>query len=221
MSASESICAPNFDVAFNSRARRPSMPSRKAATSTITTAVSKRCSKARRMPDRPAQIASTVIRLGSTMRIGISRMRGPPRPWGSKGTNTVYETRTSGVRRRAAEFGQHGFAADRRLADGDAQRRRPGQEDVDARAEADQAETLADADIGAGLGPADDAARHQPGDLHDGDRAVGAVDDQAVALVLAARLVELGIEEFARRDARSWRCGRAPARGSRGRKRRS
>ena len=43
---------------------RPSMPSRKAANSTIATAISKRCSKASRMPDRPAQIARTVIRLG-------------------------------------------------------------------------------------------------------------------------------------------------------------
>ena len=42
------------------------------------------------MPDRPAQMASTVIRLGSTMRSGISRMRGPPRPCGSKGWKSIF-----------------------------------------------------------------------------------------------------------------------------------
>ena len=73
---------------------------------------------------------------------------------------------------------------------------RLGQEDIDARAEADEAEALADRDVAAGLGPADDAARDEAGDLHDGDRAVRAFDDEAVALVLLARLVELGIEEF-------------------------
>src|SRR4051812_49412408 len=196
MSASESICAPNFDDALNSRATRPSMPSRKAAISTITTAVSKRCSKARRMPDSPAQMASTVIRLGSTMRIGISRMRGPPRPWGSNGTNTALRDPHKRCARRTAEFGQDSLAADGRLPDRDTQGRRLRHEHIDARAETDQPETLADADIAAGLGPADDAARHQSGDLHRGDGAVRALDHQAVTLVLAAGLVELGVEKF-------------------------
>ena len=89
MSARESICAPNFEVAFIMRASRPSMPSRKAAKSTIATAVSKRASKASLIPDRPAQIASTVTRLGRTMRSGISRMRGPLLPCGGKGRKAI------------------------------------------------------------------------------------------------------------------------------------
>ena len=87
--------------------------------------------------------------------------------------------------------------ADRRLPDGDAQGGCLRHEHVDARAEADQPKTLADADIGACFGPADDAARHQPGDLHGNDSAVRALDHQPVALVLAACLVELGVEELA------------------------
>jgi len=67
---------------------------------TITTAGSKRPSKPKRMPDRPAQMASTVTRLGSTMRIGISRMRGPPLAWASNFlycVPTAQEIRTRGV----------------------------------------------------------------------------------------------------------------------------
>ena len=46
----------------------------------------------------------------------------------------------------AAEVGQHGLAGDRHLADADEELRGRRQIDVDARAEADQAEALAGAE---------------------------------------------------------------------------
>ena len=49
------------------------------------------------------------------------------------------------------EFGKHGFATDGRLANGNARGRGQRQEDVDARAKADQAETLSGADRSTGL----------------------------------------------------------------------
>ena len=72
-----------------------------------------------------------------------------------------------------------------------------GQIDVDARAEADQAEAVARAEIRAFVDEADDAPRDQAGDLHDAERARRALDDDAVALVVLARLVEIGVEEQA------------------------
>ncbi|CAH1651816.1 hypothetical protein BOSEA31B_10697 [Hyphomicrobiales bacterium] len=71
--------------------------------------------------------------------------------------------------------------------------------DVDARTEADQAEALAGRQRVALLDEGHDAAGNQPGDLHDADDAGGRLDRQRVALVVVARLVELGIEEEAGR----------------------
>jgi hypothetical protein len=64
------------------------------------------------------------------------------------------------------------------------------------------------------LRPAQDPPRDQPGDLHDADlAAVRHLDDQAVALVVLARLVQRGVEELARpvgdRRAHGARDGRA------------
>ena len=43
----------------------------------------------------------------------------------------------------------------------------------------------------------DDPARDQTGDLHHADAAGAGRNDQAVALIVEARLVEVGIKEFA------------------------
>src|SRR5690606_24817397 len=71
------------------------------------------------------------------------------------------------------------------------------QEDVQAGAEADEAEAFAGIDRFGGFCPADDATCDEPGDLHDGDVAVAALDHHAVAFVVFARLVEPGIDELA------------------------
>ena len=226
MSASESICAPNFEVAFSIRARRPSMPSRKAASSTITTAGLEAALEGRsRMPDRPAQIASTVIRLGSIMRSGISRMRGPP-----------LAMRLERLERRAHRSGDphRGACRRRRRIRPAPSRRRPpsgrrrraawrssGRKTSTREPKRIRPKRSPAPIVAAGLGPADDAARHQAGDLHDGDRAVRALDDQAVALVLVAGLVEFGIEELARPMLDPGDAAAHRARGSHGRKRRS
>src|SRR5690606_38057909 len=160
---------------FISRASLPSIPSRKAANSTIVTAVSKRPSKAKRMHERPTQMESTVTRLGSTMRSGIPRKRVPPVPWGGKGLFTTQPILVDPHERRcrgAAELGEDRLPGDRGLADRNAQRRVPRHEHVDAGAEADEAEALADRDVAAGLCPADDAPRDEARHLHRRHRSV-------------------------------------------------
>src|SRR6266853_3466655 len=74
-----------------------------------------------------------------------------------------------------------------------------GQIDIDARAEPDHADALAGPDAGALLDERHDAPRHQAGDLDDADLgAAGGGDHQAVALVIVARLVEIGVDEGTR-----------------------
>ena len=68
-SASESISSPIFDVAFSSRAMRPSSASRIAATARNAIASVGRSSSANFTADRPRQIAATVIALGSMRRL--------------------------------------------------------------------------------------------------------------------------------------------------------
>ena len=69
--------------------------------------------------------------------------------------------------------------------------------DVDPRAEADEAEAIASAEMRALVREADDAARDQAGDLHDAERAGRVLDHHAVALIVFARLVEIGAEKGA------------------------
>ena len=104
---------------------------------------------------------------------------------------------TVGLRR--AELGQHGLAGHRCLADRDARHGAIGQEDVDARAEPDEADALACLHLLVAGAPAHDAPGDEAGDLDDSDGAVRTVDDEAVAFVLSARLVEFRIEELALR----------------------
>src|SRR3981189_2104942 len=74
-----------------------------------------------------------------------------------------------------------------------------GREGAGPRAEADQAEALAGPDGDAFAHEGDDPAGDQAGDLHHHDAsAARGGDDEAVALVVLARLVEIGIEEGAR-----------------------
>src|SRR5690606_35936745 len=113
-----------------------------AATSTIITASSKRFSKARRIPVRPAQIARTVITLGTTIRRGICDSFGPrdesTRPLGSKGGKGVSIGSADPHHRltaHAAVIGQHGFTGHSRLANSDANGSFCRKIDIDARSE--------------------------------------------------------------------------------------
>ena len=98
-----------------------------------------------------------------------------------------------------AEHAEHRLAGDRPLAE---QHLAPGsrrQIDVDPAAEADQADALAGARPVALAHEGQDAPRDQPGDLGEADRdPVLALDQEMLALIVLARLVEVGVEELAR-----------------------
>ena len=93
----------------------------------------------------------------------------------------------------------HRFAGDRALAEQDARSGTRGQIDVDPAAEADQADALAGLDLVAFANERQDAARDEPGDLGEADPdPVRALDEEMLALIVLAGLVEVGIEELAR-----------------------
>src|SRR3984885_5581548 len=96
------------------------------------------------------------------------------------------------------EVGDHRLAGNRGLAFGGERPRAFGQIDVDARAETDHADALAGGNRLALAGKRQDAPRHEACDLLGGDTpSVRHGDDERVALVVLARLVEIGAEEFA------------------------
>src|SRR5262249_5755974 len=102
----------------------------------------------------------------------------------------------AGVER--AQVGEHRLARDGGLAFRHQRTNALGEIDVETRAEADQAEALARRDGHALAHERDDAPRDQAGDLHHPDAvAARRHDDEAVALVVLARLVEIGIDEGA------------------------
>src|SRR6188472_2228019 len=74
-SARLSSSAPNFDWPLIMRATRPSTPSSTAANTIAATANSIRPSVDRRIAVNPAQIASSVMTLGTSIRTGIGRNR--------------------------------------------------------------------------------------------------------------------------------------------------
>ena len=74
-SARLSSSAPKREVPLSMRATRPSMPSSSAANTIAASASSSLFSTARRMAVRPAQSASSVIRLGNSVRTGIALKR--------------------------------------------------------------------------------------------------------------------------------------------------
>src|SRR4029077_14630626 len=96
------------------------------------------------------------------------------------------------------KIGDDGFARKGGLAFEDERPHARRQINVDVRAEADHADALAGADLLALAHERHDAARDEPRDLHHADAPARAGNDEAVALVVLARLVEVGVEEFAR-----------------------
>src|SRR5690606_35652800 len=100
--------------------------------------------------------------------------------------------------RRFADLREDRLAGDRALAEQHLRRSAGGQIDVDPAAEADQADALAGGDAVPRLDPGHDPPRDQPGDLGEGDlRAIVRLDQDVLALIVLARLVEVGIEKLA------------------------
>src|SRR6185437_15872918 len=102
-----------------------------------------------------------------------------------------------------AKISQDGFAGDGGLAFGNQRHGPLGQEHVQARTETNEAEALADAEPLPFANKANDAACHQPSNLDHPDAPVWCRDDEGIAFIVLARLVELGVDEYARpiRDA--------------------
>src|ERR1700732_1007859 len=101
------------------------------------------------------------------------------------------------ARRVRAKFGERRLARDHLGSHRHQGPRRTGHIDIDARTEADQAEPVASADSLALAYKTDNAPRDKSGDLHNPETAAAPFDDEAVALVVLARLVEIGVEEKA------------------------
>ena len=117
----------------------------------------------------------------------------PPRP-----TLPMVNRRGRSARLGNTEIGQDRLAGNRGLALGN-QRLGPfGQIDVEPRTEPDQAEPLAGADRLPLAHERDDSPRHQARDLDHADASVRRRDHQRIALIVLARLVELGIDKGAR-----------------------
>ena len=70
--------------------------------------------------------------------------------------------------------------------------------DVDARAETNEADALAGGQQRAFVSEAHDPSRDEAGDLDDAEPPRGGIDGDAVALVVLARLVQVGVEEQTR-----------------------
>ncbi len=101
--------------------------------------------------------------------------------------------------RPAANTAKHGLTCHRTLAQAHLRRDVIGQIDVDAAAEADEADALTGGDHVARLDETDDAARDQAGNLGKADlAAIAPLDHEMLALILVRRLVEIGIQELAR-----------------------
>ena len=188
---------------------------------------------AMRIAVRPAHRLSSVKKFGTSMRTGIWLWRnragaggGAPRPRASAASDPCDILALAVVRAATARAPRAPAPSDLRSASTvspptarwpTATKRRAArrQVDIDARAEADQAEALADADAVAlarrtsrcGARSARRSARRR-------SRSPSrVVDDERAALVLLARLVDGGVEEAARHVDRAHDAARRPARG--------
>src|SRR5216684_7662651 len=195
-SARLSSSAPNCVVAFNSRARRPSSPSKMPAAMMANTAYWNSPFTAKRIAVMPAHSANNVSTLGtmrlndesdSRRRMRCRRARTRVRSLGdriAKGPLLIASlcramytnSRCRGSMREAAlrrlpgqPVGEHGLAADHALAERDERHVGRRDIDVDARAEANEADALPGGEQLTLIDRAHDAPRHQPGDQHEGD----------------------------------------------------
>src|SRR5882672_265230 len=222
-SARLSSSAPKREVPLSMRATRPSMPSSVAANTIAATAHSSLASIASRIAVRPAQSASSVIRFGTSVRTGIWRKR--RRFCGGRvGSNGVVSmspniagdswrrhgsaiSSSHGKRLahpegelpgRCPQVRDHGLARDRGLPLRHQRPRAFRQVDIDARAEPDHADALAGTHARALAREGDNAPCDQSCDLHDDDARRAGADEEGIAFVVLARLVEVGVDEGAR-----------------------
>src|SRR5665213_4385337 len=145
------------------------------------------------MPNRPEQSASAVTALGTTARSGM-----PRRSRRGLLMHFPWSLRDALERLGLADFRDHRLPGDGALAEQNARRGAGGKIDVDPAAEADQADALAGGDKVARFHPGDDPARDHAGNLGEPDpRPACALDQEMLALIVLARLVEVGIEELA------------------------
>src|SRR5690606_10986049 len=97
----------------------------------------------------------------------MPRRRSPPRPGAATPLPfSCSSSISSAIRGKPCD---DRLAAGHLLADADGKARLEGQVDVDARAEADEAEALPLGERGAGVDVAEDAPGDEAGDLHAGD----------------------------------------------------
>src|SRR3569623_2213431 len=89
------------------------------------------------------------------------------------------------------EIGQHGCSGDGGLSDRHQRRGAIGEEDIEPRAEADQAEALSRRQALAFAHERDDAARDKPCDLDDAAAPGRRRTHERVALIVLARLLEI------------------------------
>src|SRR5262249_22960905 len=89
-------------------------------------------------------------------------------------------------------------AANRGLACGNQWRCALRQIDIETRTKADHAKALSSADRLASAYEADDAPCNKAGNLHDGNTRASSCDHDAIALVVDACLVDVGVKELAR-----------------------
>ena len=106
------------------------------------------------------------------------------------------------------EIGEHGFAGDRARANRHGGPRIGGHINIHARAEADKPETVADANALALVDEGHDATGDKTGDLHDAEAPLRRFDDEAVAFIVFAGLVEVGVDEQVRVYRRFAKCVR-------------
>ncbi len=179
----------------------------------------------------PLHRASSVMRLGSRKRTGTvlnRRSRCSTRVIEMLGGNGRPSDRSSGQLRRDAVRARSTYRSARTVSPAMARwptatrRLALGQIDIHPAAEADEAEALA-------------AGRRSPSfTKRTMRRAIrpaicttpiscrpGHLDGERLALVVVARLVELGVEELARHVGDAGQCGRRPASGSHGHRRHS
>src|SRR5690606_27005602 len=197
-SESESSSAPNLLCARRSRAMRPSIPSSTPAKMIAASAFSHSSPIAKRTPVRPKQSASAVIALGAKARRLMPAMR---RPAASvmTGSSPAILLPDAFDRLGGTDPRDHRLARQRALAEQHLRRGARGKIDVDAAAETDEADALAGGQLVAHRHERHDTPRHEARNLGEADaHAVGALDDEMLALILLARLVEVGVDEFAR-----------------------
>src|SRR5580658_1258502 len=209
-SASESSSAPNREVPLNARAIRPSRPSSTAAPAIALTAHSIAPSIAKRIAVSPRPRANSVTILGIRSLSGTARK---PRRGGEaiapaigSGGGGLASFTSSAPPKRSLEgrrfnlgghLRNHRLARDRARIEADHDVRALREIDVDARAEADQPDALAGGEQRALVGETDDPPGDEAGDLDNAKSPRRRIDHDAVALIVLARLVEVGAHEQA------------------------